>query len=130
MIAIDTNIVVRIVVDDDKPAVAQARALLERSAVFVPSSVLMETEWVLRSTYGFSRERIAVALRAFLGLPQVEVSDRSRLAEAMEWWSRGMDLADALHLAASADCESLATFDRRFIRMSARLQTRPTVSAP
>lgn len=130
MIAIDTNIVVRIVVDDDKPAVARARALLERSTVFVPHSVLVETEWVLRSAYGFPREQIAVALRGFLGLPNVEVRDKGRLAEALEWWSSGMDLADALHLAASADCESFATFDRRFIRTSASLKTRPPVSAP
>ncbi|MGU9982028.1 type II toxin-antitoxin system VapC family toxin [Phreatobacter sp. HK31-P] len=130
MIAIDTNVVVRILVDDEPAAVARAKRLLEGNRVFVPHSVLMETEWVLRSTYGYSKDRIVHGLTAFLGLHQVEVTDKVRLAEAMEWWAEGMDLADALHLIAAADCDSLATFDRQFIRAAAHLNARPTVAAP
>ena len=130
MIAIDTNVVVRILVADEPAAVARAQRLLEANRVFVSHSVLMETEWVLRSTYGYSRDRIVHGLTAFLGLPAVEVADKARLAEAMEWWVEGMDFADALHLVAAAECVSFATFDRQFMRAAARLNARPTVAAP
>src|SRR5450432_1976866 len=71
MLAIDTNLIVRSLTGDHPKQSAAARALIEAKDVFVCTTVLMETEWVLRSAYGFAPERVAKALAAFLGLPRV-----------------------------------------------------------
>ena len=73
MIAIDTNIVVRFLTNDHPEQSLRARALLEGHEVFVALTVLLETEWVLRSAYRLAPERIHAALRAFAGLPQVRI---------------------------------------------------------
>src|SRR5271165_3450212 len=54
MLAIDTNLVVRYLVGDDPGQAARARSLIDNNDVFVCTTVLLETEWVLRSVYGFS----------------------------------------------------------------------------
>ncbi len=69
MRAIDTNVVVRYLTGDDAKQSARARAVIESGSVFVSTTVVLESAWVLRSVYGFSRDAVANALRAFLGLP-------------------------------------------------------------
>ena len=116
MRAIDTNVVVRYLTGDDPEQSAKARALVDGGEIFVATTVLLESEWVLRSAYGFSGQAVAAALRAFAGLPGVSAENPARLATALDRAEQGMDFADALHLAAaSAECEVLLTFDLRFI---------------
>jgi predicted nucleic-acid-binding protein len=88
--------------------------------VFVPRTVLLEAEWVLRSVYDLPAGQVVAALRALAGLPGVTVEDAALVATAMDWTETGMDLADALHLAAATACTSFVTFDRRFARSAAR----------
>ena len=115
MRALDTNLVVRYLTGDDHAQAARARAVIDAGHVFVSTTVLLESEWVLRSVYGFGGTDVAAALRAFAGLTQVSVESPVPLAEALDRVDRGMDFADALHLGAAAGCEALLTFDRRFI---------------
>ena len=115
MRALDTNVVVRYLTDDDPEQAARARAVVDGGPVFVSTTVLLECGWVLRSAYGFGGEEVAAALRAFAGLPTVSVESPAMLAEALDRAAGGMDLADALHLAAAASCEAMLTFDRHFI---------------
>ena len=115
MQAIDTNIIVRYLTGDDPGQAARARATVESGRSFVSTTVLLESEWVLRSVYGFAGKEVAAALRAFAGLPGVSVESPDMLAEAFDRAEKGMDFADALHLGAAAQCEALLTFDRRFI---------------
>ena len=82
------------------------------------TTVLLESEWVLRSVYRFSGREIAAALRGFAGLPGVKVENPVLLAEALERAEIGMDFADALHLGAAAHCDAMLTFDRRFIELA------------
>ena len=82
---------------------------------FVSTTVLLESEWVLRSVYNLSPHEITTALRALAGLPGVSVERPSLLAEALDLVDRGLDLADALHLGAATHCDSLLTFDLDFI---------------
>ena len=89
----------------------------------------LETEWVLRSAYGFATSQIAPAIRAFAGLPQVSVEDPALIALALDWMERGMDFADALHLAKAGECEAFISFDRRLAVAAARLGRVP-VRAP
>ena len=118
MRAIDTNIVVRYLTGDDPEQASRARAVVEGGDVFVGTTVLLESEWVLRSVYGYSGPEVAAALRAFAGLPGVSVESPAMLAEALDCTENGMDFADALHLGAAARCEAMLTFDRRFIELA------------
>jgi predicted nucleic acid-binding protein len=53
-------------------------------------------------------------------LPTVTVQDAVWLHQALDWTEQGMDFADALHLAAAANCDAFVTFDRRLISTAAR----------
>ena len=116
MRAIDTNIVVRYLTGDEPAQAARARAVVAAGPVFVGTTVLLESEWVLRSVYGLAGTEVAAALRAFAGLREVTVENPVLLAEALDRAEQGMDFADALHLGAAARCEAMLTFDRRFIQ--------------
>ena len=129
MLAIDTNLVVRYLTADHPEQSARAKALIEGAEVFVCTTVMLETEWVLRSAYGFATDQIAPAIRAFAGLSQVSVEDPALIALALDWMERGMDFADALHLAKAGECEAFISFDRRLAVAAARLGRVP-VRAP
>lgn len=76
--------------------------------------MLLETEWVLRRGYRFRRTQIIAALAAFAGLPHVTLEEPAATAKALDWAQRGMDFADALHLAKAEGCEAMISFDQRF----------------
>lgn len=116
MKAIDTNIVVRFLTGEDHPQTAIARSLISQEAVFVCTTVVLESAWVLRSAYGFDRQDVLKALRAFAGLPNVTLENSDLFVNALDWAGQGMDLADALHLGAAGQCDAFLTFDRKFIR--------------
>jgi predicted nucleic-acid-binding protein len=113
MLAVDTNIIVRFLTRDDAAQFARADALIRDEDVYVCATVLLETEWVLRSVYGYTRSRITEALRDLIALPRVTVEDPGAAAKALEWAAGGMDFADALHLARTRHCQAFVTFDRR-----------------
>ena len=127
MQAIDTNILVRYLTGDEPEQAARARTAIDTGDVFVSTTVLLESEWVLRSVYGFAGGEVAAALRAFSGLPGVSVENPALLAEALNLAEQGMDFADALHLGAAAGCESMLTFDRRFIETASNTPIRVAV---
>lgn len=116
MLAIDTNVVVRYLTGDHSEQSPRARALVDGQPVFVPVTVILEVEWVLRSAYGYTPDQVARALQAFAGLPTVSIEDPEIVAEALQASLRAMDFADALHLGKSAGCDGFASFDRRLIR--------------
>jgi predicted nucleic-acid-binding protein len=113
---IDTNVVVRFLTNDDKPQAKAARTALEAGDIFITTTVMLESEWVLRSGYGFTRERIVTGLRGLAGLPGITVEEPTRTAQALDWTAGGMDFADALHLAGSNACDSFLSFDRKLIK--------------
>ena len=120
MIALDTNVVVRILTNDDPSQAAQAAKLVASDQVFLPLSVVLETEWVLRSVYGLDRETVVRGFRRFLGIPSVATEAVGRVGQALSWYEQGFDFADALHLASAAEAgaERIATFDGRFMRLA------------
>jgi len=129
MLAVDTNIVVRYVTRDHAEQAARAKTLVDGNDVFVATTVLLETDWVLRSGYGFNRVEIVDALRAFVGLPRVTLEDPVLAFQALNWMGRGMDFADALHLAKADGCEAFVSFDRRLATVARRVGV-ATVRAP
>jgi len=125
MLAVDTNVVVRYLVNDDRAQGSRVRRLLEREDVLVPVTVLLETEWVLRGVYGFAPTAVIHALRNFAGLPRVTIESGAVVAAALDWAEAGLDFADALHLAAAQPLAGFVTFDRALIRAARRLTAPP-----
>ena len=116
MLAIDTNVVVRYLTSDHPKQAARAEALVERQDVFVATTVLLETEWVLRSAYGFEPRQVADVLERFVGLPTVRLESAKAVSKALGWARDGLDFADALHLAAAEGCEAFVSFDEPFVK--------------
>jgi predicted nucleic-acid-binding protein len=120
MRAIDTNVLVRLVTRDDPVQEAIARKIIDRPFMLLPS-VLMEAEWVLRSTYGLPRSMIADGLEMLLGHEMAAIINSDAVAFAVAAYRDGADLADMLHIALAADAgaESLVTFDKRVRKIGA-----------
>jgi predicted nucleic-acid-binding protein len=114
--AIDTSVVVRFLTGDDKAQAEAARAAIAGGDIFVATTVLLESEWVLRSGYGFAPARITEGLRGLAGLPGITVEEPALLAQALNWMGEGMDLADALHLARAEGCDAFLSFDRKLAK--------------
>ena len=123
MLAIDTNVVVRYLASDHPEQSRKARALVDSEDIFVCTTVLLETEWVLRSVYGLTPVEAAKALSAFAGLESVTLEDAPLAAKAIDWVSQGMDFAGALHLAKAEACGMMVTFDRRFAKIARKLSS-------
>jgi predicted nucleic acid-binding protein len=121
MLAVDTNIIVRYVVGDDACQASQARALIDGEDVFIPMSVVLETEWVMRSVYGFAIAEIARALRTLAGQPTVTFEQPLIVSTALGWAEQGLDLADALHLAAARECAAFVSFDADLAKAAKRV---------
>ncbi|MGY8662711.1 type II toxin-antitoxin system VapC family toxin [Bradyrhizobium sp. UFLA05-109] len=102
--------------NDDHAQAAQARRLIDNNDVFICTTVLLETEWVLRSVYGFSAAQCAKALTDFAGLPRITLEDSVAAAKALDWMRKGVDFADGLHLAKAEGCEAFISFDRDFVK--------------
>lgn len=126
MIALDTNVLVRLVVNDEQTQSEIAERLVRDNQVFISKSVLLESEWVLRHSYRFERDRIAWFFRRLFEPWNTVFEHAQQVATALEWYEAGCDFADALHLAA---CESatMHTFDRRFCKPARDLGTAPEV---
>lgn len=127
MVAVDTNVVVRLLTEDDPAQAAKARALFASGTVFVATTVLLETEWVLRGLYKLEGRRVVDALEALISLPNVRCQDEPAARWAIAWRRQGLDFADALHLAVGRDAERFATFDRAMVRRAARAGAVPAV---
>jgi predicted nucleic-acid-binding protein len=121
MIAIDTNIIVRFLTADDPAQFKKARALFQKEDIVIPITVVLETQWVLTYAYQFNPADIISAFRSLFGLPNVEVEDPIAIADALEWYKKGMDYADAIHLAKSRGAERFVTFDKKLIKQTGRL---------
>jgi predicted nucleic-acid-binding protein len=116
VIAADTNVIVRLLTGDEPRQTERARQLFETETVFLPKTVLLECEWVLRRLYRLERLAINRALEDLLSLPNVRGEDEPLLRQALAWNREGMDFADAVHLASSRTATRFATFDRPMIR--------------
>ena len=131
MRALDTNVLARFFVDDDvdkqatKQRPAAVAALSERS--FVSVTVLLELEWVMRGFYALPTRDISRVLRALAGIQHVTLEDRDAVLQAIDAFDKGLDFADALHVARSTRASRFATFDQRLAKRAQRLVLTPPV---
>jgi predicted nucleic-acid-binding protein len=131
MRALDTNVLARFFVDDadDAQAVKQrpaaVAALSQRS--FVSVTVLLELEWVLRGFYELPRRDICRVLRALASIEHIALEDRDAVLVAVDAFAKGLDFADALHVARSSRASGFVTFDRRLAKRAKALALTPPV---
>lgn len=126
MIAIDTNMLVRLVVDDHPAQAKIVENLLKTRHAWISRTVLLETEWVLRCVYKFSREQIYEFLQLLLQAENAEVENSLAVTRALEWYHCGADFADALHLAVCGSTV-MHTFNRGFCKAAREAGLTPEV---
>ena len=120
MRAADTNILVRLVTRDDPAQCERAIRFFDEGDVYLPKTVLLELEWVLRYSYALDNAAIIGAISAVLDMKRVASEDEIAVREALALMADGVDFADALHLTSSSACKDLATFDRAFVKQAKR----------
>lgn len=121
MPALDTNILVRYVVRDDEAQLASARRLIRNcvsqgQTLFVPVTVTLELEWVLRSNFGFPKVEAIDVLSRLFSAAELTFESEHALEVALHLYREGSaDFADCVHIALAAQAGELPlwTFDRR-----------------
>ena len=133
MPAVDTNELVRYVVQDDSEQLKAAKALFARciddgQSIFVSVTVALELEWVLRSNFGFAKDDVIHVLASLFSAVELNFESERALEVALPLFREGTaDFADCVHvaLALQAGEQPLWTFDRRASRIpGASLLTR------
>lgn len=120
MPALDTNVLVRYLVEDDAAQLAAARRLINRCVnegltLFVPVTVVLELEWVLRKSFGFAKDDVLLALSHLFSAAELSIESERALEVALQLFRQGpADFADCLHiaLATQAGEQPLWTFDK------------------
>lgn len=123
MVAVDTNIIVRLLTQDDELQYRKSLEIFQKLNIFIPDTVVLETEWVLRFAYKFKAVEICTALRKLFGLPNVHLSNTSVVFQALQWHESGLDFADAFHLAQSQNHTEFYTFDDKFVKKAKGITT-------
>lgn len=121
MIGLDTNVLVRFLVQDDPDQARMALAFLQESCTrerpgFINRIVLCELAWVLKGTYRCTREEVARAIEGLASMAEVRVEDPEETWQAVSAYRAGeADFSDALMALTnrSLGCETTVTFDRR-----------------
>jgi len=126
VIAFDTNLLVRALVADNDEQVAVVRQLISQDTVFLSRTVLLESEWVLRSRYGKTRAELSAFFAALLETDNTLIEGAEAVSHALDWYAQGADFADALHLAV-CDSAVMHTFDRSFCKAARDAGATPEV---
>jgi predicted nucleic-acid-binding protein len=134
MPALDTNVLVRYVVRDDSGQFAAAGSLIgrcvaESQSLFVPVTVTLELEWVLRASFGFAKEDVLRVLSSLFSAVELTFESERALEVALHLYREGSaDFADCLHVALATEAgeQPLWTFDKAASRINgARLVSAP-----
>jgi predicted nucleic-acid-binding protein len=120
MRALDTNVLARALVRDDPAQARRAAASIASGPVYIPVTVILELEWVLRSRYGYPSATISEAIEKLAVLENAVVGERDAVIAAARKMREGWDFADALHHSLAAGCEAFVTFDTRLARRARR----------
>ena len=131
MIALDTNVLARYLLDDEPAQARTARRLLADAKVeyWIPVTVVLELAWVLRKADA-PRSVVMERLRDLLSLRNVRPQNADLVFQALRSASEGMDLADALQLVLSGKAERFMTFDENLVKQARKLGLQLPVSAP
>ncbi len=122
-IGIDTNIIIRILTNDDKKQAEKSRQLIAMNQIFISNTVILETEWVLRYSYKLPQADICKSFIKLFGLPNIHLENRATINKAIQWCIAGLDFADALHLASTKNLDKFYTFDQKLLARSKSLDS-------
>jgi predicted nucleic-acid-binding protein len=119
VIALDTNVIVRFLVqDDEKQGTAAKRlfeGLTEANPGYISREVVIEVVWVLERAYKLSRRQIVPAIEGLISSRELTVENAARVGHALNLYQKGgAGFSDRMILLASQDaqCSGLATFDK------------------
>lgn len=133
MISVDSNILARFYIatenTEDQRQQPKAARIMASGAVYVTRTALLEFEWLLR-TYKIPLNKKLAILSHLAALQNVTIESSDVTDDALHYYAEGMDFADALHLAASQHCASMATFDTGFKKIATRLGLKPPCIIP
>lgn len=121
---IDTNLLVRFLTEDDPKKAAAVEILLGKAGkgeikILIPSVVIAELVWVLKSFYEMEAGEISELVGAVLNTPGLDTQDKSILREALKTYERkGIDFVDALILEFARDrnIKTIYTFDKKHFK--------------
>lgn len=124
MPSLDTNVLVRYLVADDRGQYEMARTFIEEAvhdeSLFIPLSVAVELEWVLRSLYEADKSTILTTFNRLLETREIEFHEESSIEICLSLYAESnADFADCLHVASAYSNERvpLITFDRKASRL-------------
>jgi predicted nucleic-acid-binding protein len=123
MPALDTNVLVRLLVQDDAVQTAAVVKLLQTTSLplYVPVTVMQELEWVLRSHYRFAKAQVVDALTKLLSTQELQFGQESELEIALhDYQNSTADFSDCVHsaLASAAGHAPLLSFDKNASKLS------------
>lgn len=125
MPALDTNALVRYVVQDDATQFTAVRRLIrkcvnEGQTLFVPVTVTLELEWVLRASFAYAKDEVLQVLSNLFSAAELSFESERALEVALQLYRKGSaDFADCLHIALAAQAGELPlwTFDKRAAKL-------------
>jgi predicted nucleic-acid-binding protein len=82
----------------------------------VSVTVLLEFEWVMRGFYELPARDVLRVLRALASIEHISLEDRDAVMIAIDAFDKGLDFADALHIARCSRAAEFATFEQRLAR--------------
>lgn len=86
------------------------------NACFIPLTVILEFEWVMRGFYKLSKSQIAQIFKILFAYSHIYIEDKNAVIKAVELCEQGMDFADALHLCHTPNYQGIITFDNKFYK--------------
>ena len=120
MRAVDTNVVVRFLTNDDAVQSPQTKSVFDTEQVWIAKTVLLEASWVLQSAYRYKMEDIRSGFRWLMAIDSVHVEDAAVVDEALRLLEEGLDFADALHLVSRPSDSVFLSFEEALVRRAQR----------
>ena len=124
MLTVDTNIVARLLLDDDPLQAKIARSLFNAQEIWIAKTVLLEAHWVLRTIYKYEAEATRASLASIVGLPNVITEDREAVTAALVLAQQGLSFPDALNLMSTPENARFLSFDKDLVRRARRAGVR------
>jgi len=119
---VDTNIVLRYILDDHVPLSEQAKRIVDDNIVEVPIEVLCEVVYVLTSVYKVSRFEISAEMKGFFDKTQCEIPHRNAVFKGLDIFANNnIDIVDCI-LVGYCECENaeVHTFDKKLKKLLVR----------